>query len=229
MRRFTSASSERIVIGSTGLAGFDWRWGTMAAVFNCTTIVPAGTIVSLNNAATGIDFYTSDLSSGSVRLYDGSGDSNGPTITAGVTYLGGFSKASGTATPRFHMLNTATGVWTHADGSGTQTDSSATTIVTFGSYQDASASDALNGELGAVACWHGWAMSDQEFERLAKGNWASRSPGLLVEFISAQDSVGDMPRTCGRNRVMQTARTGSTLGTVAKPAGWRPSVQTLRR
>lgn len=229
MRRFTAASSERIYVGSTGLGGFDWRWGTIAAVVHFPTLSGAETIVAFNdsNAA---DFYMNSSNS-ALRLYDGAtgSDSLGPTISAGVTYVCGVSKATGTVTPRFHVYTATTGVWSHSDGASTVADSAQTTSIGIGSFADASASDALNGELGAVAAWPSWSMSDQEFERLARGNWASRSPGLLVEFISAQDSVGDLPRALGRHRVAQTSRTGTTLGAAAKPAGWRPSVQSRRR
>jgi hypothetical protein len=228
MRRFARASSERIYIGSAGPA--DFRWGTIACVFNAVTLVAAGTLLATNDAtAASTDLYlSSDPPNDTIHLYDGTNDAAGPAINAGTTYLVGMSKTSGTVAPRFHVYSEAGG-WVHADGSVACVDAGLTTSVGIGSYANAAAQDAYDGDIGAIATWPSWAMSDQEFERLLKGNWASRSPSLLFEFFTAQDSVNDAPHNLGRARIQQTARTGTSLGTTPRLAGFRPSLQSRRR
>lgn len=227
-RRFTAASNERIFCGSGGIAGLDYRYGTVAVVFNLVTATAAGTLVAVNGAASGAqcDIYCTSGPPVSVHYYDGTSDRTLATIVAGTTYLIVVTKATGTATPRYHLYNYTDRSWTHANGSGTCVDSGATTALSFGCYANGS-NDPLTGELFAAGLWSRLVMGDGECERLARGDWLRQGPDFYRQWRRSDINL-DMRTTHGRYKVRQTARTGSTQGTVAEPVGFRFAVETRR-
>lgn len=228
-RRFTAASSEREYYGAAGLAGFNFTHGTLAAMVNFVTFVTAGTIFATNDQTNpSLTLYTASTSS-EMRLFDGVTDNAGMTALAtGVTYLLGFTKATGTATARYHVYRADTNAWTHGAFGGTNVNGATTTSMCIGSYANSNATDALNAEVFTVGAWQGLVMTDQEFQRLAAGNW----PNLGVDFCEQWndgDDTGDSVGSIGRYRCRQTARTGTTKGTAKPLAGFRFATQGRRR
>lgn len=217
-RLFTAGSSHRIQVGSTGLAGFDFRFGTIAACLNFTALPAAGTIMA-SNATSGasFDFYQS---AAELHWYDVSNDrSASMALATATTYIIAATKATGSATPTFHKYVFSTNAWTHTAGSGTNVDSAANTSVTIGSFQDAAAADALDATVFAIGAWSGYVMSNAEVERLVNPNWGRFNPTMWDFWDTSRDN-SDMSSTLGRYLVKQTARTGAARGTVAPPPGW---------
>lgn len=226
-RKFVLASGNYLEVGTAGLAGFDYRFGTIAAVLN---------FASLPGVSTSADFFATNHSAGacvdfslsnsagtvSLDLYDGTNTRQafGGAFSTGVNYLLAVTKATGTATGRVHMYVFSTNTWTHAALSGTSVDSAANTALTLGAA-DASGSTSfgLNGDMFAVAAWSGYAMSDQEVEQLARPDWGRSNPSMWDFWDTSRDG-GDMMNTLGRYNVRQTARAGGLRGTVSPPAGW---------
>lgn len=225
-RRFTAASNERIAIGSAGLAGFNFTYGTFAVVANNFSLPANASYFSTNNATGACANFA--LSSGVMALYDGNLSRTGQTLSTGVTYVFGFTKATGTATARHHSYNPTTNAWTHQAASGTNVDGATATILVLGAFADATASEPIDADVFAIGFWQGVVMTDSEFERLARGNWLNYSPDFYEQWTDGRDT-GDMMTTLGRRGSKQTARTGTTRGTTKPPAGFRFAVQRRRR
>lgn len=227
-RRFARASGNYIEIGTTAaLAGFDYRFGTIAAVLN---------FASLPVIATSNDFFCTNHSVGacadfsvnnnggtiSFDYYDGTNGRNAfsGAFSTGVTYLLAVTKATGTATGRAHMYVFSTNTWTHAALSGTNVDAAANTTLTLGAADNTgSTSFAFDGDLFAIGAWSGYAMSDQEVEQLVRPDWGRFNPSLWEFWDSSRDSL-DLSGGLGRHRPVQTARVGGLRGTAAPPPGW---------
>lgn len=227
-RRFTTGSNERIIVGTAAaLAGFDFRYGTIAVVVNIVSFVD-GAMFSVNKeTGASVDFATGG-GGADIYWYDGTNARLGPLPTVGVTYVMAATKATGTALPRFHTWQPSTNVWTHTDANGTSPDSAAVTFMGIGSSDDAAAQNPLNAELFAVAAWNKVVMTDSQVERLSRGRWAEQEPDFLAEFAHGRD-VGDMTSSIGRYGVKQSARTGTTRGTAKPPPGFRFAINTRRR
>jgi hypothetical protein len=128
------------------------------------------------------------------------------------------TKATGTATPRYHKCVLSSRTWTHDDGVGTVPN--ATSIpggnVIFGNV----AGDQLAGDVAAVALY-GRTFTDQELESFLSWEvWLSYGPmgaWLLDQAVTAQsllDWTGG-----GAN---QSAISGTTVQTASLP-GWNQS------
>lgn len=224
-RRFTSGSSERIVVSAASdLAGLNWTFGTFAAVmYRSADTGTFETILTFNNAfqflIDNADILTLFVSPNN-RTMAG-------TISTGTWYLFVVTKATGTATPRGHRYVFNTNTWTHANFSGTHPNAGTTTRLDFGSFNSAG-SEFLSSEVLAYGIWPTQVMTDSECERLARGNWPSLSPAFYAQFGDGRE-VGDMAATLGRHRIKQTSRTGTTRGVQRPPAGFRMSITGRRR
>ena len=223
-RLFTSASSHRIQVGSAGLGGLDWRFGTMAVCCQFTTLGGDVTILSINAASA--EWY---MAGQTPTMFNGS-DSAAPTtiVLTATPVLLAVTKATGTIAPRSHYYRFSTGVWLHEAMNTAIADAPANTALTIGSESDAASQLPLNGEIWALGMWPGYAMSDLEVERLAAGDWGRRNPGFWDQWDTSRDNA-DMATTLGRYPVKQTARTGATRGTLAFPGGFRMSPVRHRR
>lgn len=217
-RLFVAGSSNRIQIGTAGLSGFNFLSGTIAICLQFVTLPAAGTFLA-SNASSGasLDFYqsTTDL-----HHYDVTNDRSATSsLVTATTYILVDRKAAGTATPGFSIFRFSTGAWTHLTASGTNVDSATNTQATMGSFADASASDALDATVFAIAAWPQYAMSTLEAERLVSPNWSRWRPTLWDFWDPSRDN-SDMTSSLGRLNVKQTSRTGAARGTVQPPPGW---------
>lgn len=233
-RRFVVASAHYIDVRSAaGLAGFDYRFGTIAFVVNFAALPATGASMDVyTNDATGASVDVGINTIGGVTgadFYDGT---NNPIALAGAfaintTYLLAFTKATGTTTGRAHLYVFSTGTWTHAALSGTAVDGAAVTSLSIDDPTGDTAAG-LDGEMFAIAMWNGYAMSDLEVERLATGRWERWNPGFYDLWETSRDN-GDMVNTLGRYRVSQTARSGALRGTLVPPPQFRSSPVRHRR
>lgn len=232
-RKFIGASSNRIHVGTAaGLAGFDFRWGTLAMCLNLASTpgvgvgcalfsVNGGTFeVTINNSGTGAQ----------VDVWDNTIDRTALTgsFATNTHYVLVFTKATGAATSRLHLYVFSTNTWTHVNASGTSADAAANTSLTIGSDSDSASVEPLDGEVFAVGAWPAYVLSDLEVERLSRGDWGWLNPGFWDQWDTSRDS-GDMLTTLGRYPVKQTARTGAVRGTLAPPPGFRMSPVRHRR
>lgn len=234
-RRFTAASNERIYVGSAGLNGLDYRYGTMAALFyRVGDTGHSETLVSTNDAnAQCADLNIVGAFAGSgldpIDLWDGTSDRTGTgNVNLAKNYLGAITKATGTATARSHLYDFGANTWTHAALSGTSVDGSAVTSLGLGGFADANGSDQLDSEVWAIGLWNKVVFTDSEVERLARGNWLSLEPSFYEQWSDGRE-VGDMARTLGRYPARQTTRTGTTRGAQKPPPGFRMDARRRRR
>lgn len=227
-RRWTAASVDRVEIGTAGLAGLTYTFGTWAAVIRRMVDTGANEVNMATNGNVGAS-ATWGLSTADVQaLHDGTTQVTAAgTIAVNLTKLIGFTKASGTATARFHQYDFASGTWTHVAASGTSVNGAALTTLSLGAANAAGASPA-SCEMWALGIWQGHVMTDTEFRRLVRGDWERFSPSFYTTFSDGRE-VGDVMTSLGRFRSKQTARTGTTRGVVRPPPGFRMSIQRRRR
>lgn len=228
-RRFTAASSERIQIGSAGLNGFNFNFGTFAVCGYLISHTTYGSYFAVNGGTSEISVTDTG---GVLAWFDGISEARGITaVTLNESMVLVWTKATGAVLPVGHLYKFSTGVWVHESlntGSPSVADAATTTAVTIGSYQDAGSTDPLDAEVWAIAAWPSLVMSDQQVERLARGGWASTEPTLHEEWVHGRE-VGDMGTTIGRIPVRQTARTGTTRGAQPPPPGFGFSISRRRR
>lgn len=230
-RRFTGASSERIQIGSAGLAGFNFNYGTVAVCGYLVSHTVYGAYLATNGGTLELSVTDTAAGDGRVAWFDGVQEDRSTTsLTNGEAAIKVWTKATGAVLARLHIFRFTTGAWVHETGTfgGAANDAATTTAVTIGSFADAASSDPLDEEIWAIATWPNVVMSDQQVERLARGGWASTEPGFLEEWAHGRE-VGDMGTTIGRNPVRQTGRTGTTRGAQPPPPGFRFSINRRRR
>lgn len=225
-RRFTSASTEKIDVGAAGLAGLNYTYGTLALLVNNVTNPASSSFFVENASGAGTQYVAWGTNTAQESLYDGTNERLGFTMTAGDTLLIGYTKATGTATARFHTYVFKTSTWTHSAAAGTSVDGAATTRFSIGSADNSG--DYANAEIWALGLWQGQVMTDSEFERLARGNWPNFAPSGFVQFSDGRE-FGDMVQTLGRYPFRQTARTGTTRGVQPPPPGFRMCKQARRR
>lgn len=227
-RRFTAASADRFNVATADLGGFNWQFGTQAVMMYRP--VDTGAVEALVGTQAGaIGTQQLVISSGDLLAVDD--DVNLRTLTGAIAVnqhiLVGFTKATGTVVGRGHKYVFTTNTWTHAAMSGTTVNSSATTSLQIGAYDDTGFEPA-SAEIWAIGMWNKIAMTDSEFERLARGNWLSYAPDFYEQWSDGRE-VGDMGRTMGLLRPRQTTRTGTSRGAQKPPPGFRMCVQRRRR
>lgn len=232
-RLYVPGVSDRLHTDTVDMRGFDFTWGTCAALFYRTTDTGGfETLLSTNAgsaSAIGYNIDTSDRHS----LYSTFGDNHLTTvISTGKYYLMGHTKATGNVAPRGHVLDTTTGTWTHTAAGSSGVDYDAAVSFTFGGYQDSGGSDPLSGEMQQFGIWHRFAMSDQEFERLGRNfDWMRLGADFVLEETQGREASTLGFRTL-QGRMMpkcSTANSGTPRGVQRHARGSRPSAQRRRR
>jgi hypothetical protein len=178
--KFVAANSARLVYTQARLNGLNFRWGTAAFLCQINSFHDGEFMSTNDGAGTCVDYFyngSAGLNTDKAALFDGTTNSLGATHpTQGEPIIEVYTKASGTATPRFHHYRGSTATWTHEAGNATCVDGATQTDMLIGSFQDAAASGAFDGVMWAMALWQGRAMADAEVERLARGEWAKWRP-----------------------------------------------------
>lgn len=152
---------------------------TMVALIRPDTLANDFDIMSLHNSGgsgTGYDFFFS--SNGQFALWTGTNAAYGTPnpLVADEWQLVAVTKASGTATPRFHVYRYATSTWSHSNASGTASNGGSVSggTVRFGAWEN---EDYFDGEYSSGALYS-TALSDMAIETLedSYANWLSATP-----------------------------------------------------
>ena len=153
------------------------------------------------------------LNGGVLTAWDGSSpDRTGPTLVTDEWWLIGYSKATGTVTPRYHTYRYST--TTHAHGNFSGTNANWTALSTIRLMH--AAGEAFPGNLLIGAGWDS-ELSDAAFEALAVGGlqaWENAAPDEGWRF----DTTGTITPFAGTST--QTDSQNETLDVGDAPAGW---------
>lgn len=149
-----------------------------------------------------------------MNTYDsatGAGADGVATLSTGRWYLIGMSKASGTATPRFHIYDYSTFSWTHENGTSTNGDPSVSGGLVVGAFDTSSPANVWSGSIAAAAVWR-TSLSDAAVEALTNnpmGSWLAAAPSACWRFdqASTSETVTDLTG----NGSDQAAISGTTV------------------
>lgn len=234
MRRWTQSTDDRIYIGTAGLNGFDFRFGTFAVCGQWVSLGAADQTIMMGNDAAGTCCGIGiQGTSGQIFWWDGSADGRavGTELVTGEPIILAATKPTGTSTVRTHRYRFNSNTWAHIDltvNTTTHPDGAAMTSFSLGSDKDA-AGTSLDAEVWSFAAWSGYAMSDLEIERLSHvADWGRLNPSFYRPFPAGRNS-GDMASSLGRYPCRQTTRTGTAAGVQKPPPGFRPDVIAHRR
>lgn len=212
VRRFDGVDDAiRASVGACNLTGAF----SMAALVRSDTTGPWQGIVS-NRTTTETAWALQKKPAGVLSLEH---ETNGSESKLSVAddmrwYLLVVTKATGTATPRFHRYDFSTKTWTHENGNVSlgNRPTQAGGAIHFAEYT--TASDNFMGDFAAVAEWAGTALTDGQCESLVtasdiKKGWKALSPSGLWCFDQAAvtTSVEDLTG----NGANQTSRTGTEV------------------
>ncbi len=210
-RAFTFAASSRIVTSLGALSST--VSGTIVAVvkrgdngyydplFQLATSTPTPMWgMSIDNQDTlTLTLAGGDVYSPTIRVYKEDG-----------WCLVAVTKASGSATPRFHKYSFATGQWSHENGGAAYNNSGTPATVEIGHLPGLV--DYFEGSLSAVACYSG-VLSDGQLEGLT-GNlssWLALTPSAM--WVLNQASTATSVTDLSGNGANQTSLTDTTVAT----------------
>lgn len=220
VRSFNGSSS--ITLAPGGLAGL--TFGTVAAVVRRADNAGWHGIFAARSSGGTPETYLDSAPSthGTDRAiwcsYNGTTNSGATKWSAADSWcLIAVTKATGSATPRFHKYVYSTGVWTHTNGAAAlpnATSPSSSGSLVLGNV----AGDALVGDLAAVAVWM-TALSDAAVEALAPNwpAWLAAAP--QAAWLLNQASTGTSVPDATGGGATQTALTGTTVSSATIP-GW---------
>ena len=214
-RLFTVAGSDKITL-SLGALGFAFGPGSMAFIFRLTNL--SQTQVVFSAGATNTVGYRLQATTGTgiINVVLAGGAVSTTALTSGKWYCVGYSKATGTATARFHIYDYAAGTWVHENASATQANSSVpVTRAAFGSIQ--AVGSPLAGDIAMGGVWN-VVLSDSQFEPLAydlNGWFAPAQPKGL--WLIDQDATTQNVIDQSGNGANQSGLTATALSTGSVP------------
>lgn len=188
--------------------------GGCGAVFKIGTSAVNRRCLSFNGTGT-TGFYIDEDEV--LTMWTGAGEIQGQTLSEGVWYCLVITKASGSATPRYHLYNYNSTTWSHQDAGGSMANSSAATAVHIG--HEGGANNWI-GNILIAASWSTDLGNDAAVEALDLESglqaWVDSGPveGWRLDTMSAIQSFG----TTGT--ADETSRTGTSLDTGDAPSGW---------
>lgn len=214
---------------TASLKGLSWTFGTQFAVVNKRSNVSGNTIMTINEETSACATLFDDTAFTGLSLYDGTTTSSCNThALVGSNYGVGYTKASGTATPRFHLYDFGLNTWTHVNGNNSCVNPAANSALTIGAGT-AAGGDAGDYEHFGWGLWQGLVMSDGEVERLIKTpDWARFGCDSYDMFYPGRDS-GDVAYGLGRLPSQRPTRTGTSKGILKMPQGWPTAYAPRRR
>lgn len=225
-----SLANQSIAFGTGGLGTFSFAFGTTAMWINRASTPTNWATPVATNLGSGACYDLELTSAGNFDYWDGSNDRTTSTGYPGngVTALIGTTKGTGTVAGRAHSWIPTTGVMSHSALSGTSVNGAAVTSLTYGADRTTSAvgSGPYDGDIFELAMWSSLAMSDQEWERLARWkDWSRFAPDVWIRESDGRDGLNNVQRTMGRQRLRQTTSgTGTTRSTTTPPPGFGSSV-----
>jgi hypothetical protein len=212
-----------LVAGSEGKYA-EWDIGGMSAMAN-TNYTMAVVVVPVTQKSPG--FWTAACyfpatvtglfyNSGSVLHWTGGDefDSTIPVAPSDGWCVLAFTNSTTAVT--FHKYAFAVNTWTHETFGGTSAEAApgGGAVFRFGEGDQNLATPHL---FAAGGFWHRQ-FTQQEIERLARGNWWKTSPDFHVEFPSGGDHP-TLTKDLGRYRLKMTTDTGTLRWAIRRPAG----------
>jgi hypothetical protein len=221
-RAFNGSASITCSIGGAGAFGF----GTMACIARRTDESNwHGIVATVQTGGSAFEAYLdiapSSHGTASAIWSSWGGTDNSGTLkfnSANGWCLVACTKATGSATPRYHKYVFSSSTWSHGNGVGAVSNATSAPggNVKFGDV----GGDALNGDIAAAALYDR-ALSDQEIESLA-GSWELwLACGPVGAWLFDQAATGQtlVDWVGGAN---QSAITGTSVTTASQP-GWNQS------
>lgn len=191
--------------------------GTFAGIVRRTNDTAFHTIVGLHNSA-GTNTLYFQISPTDLLVLGSSGGEATSTLTVLTSsswVLVAVTKASGSATPRFHRLVYSTNVWTHEAGSGAITDGGSPGA--GGTFRTAwQTGDLFQGDIAAIGIWPS-ALSDSQVEALAYSlaHWHAVAPQAMWVFDQSATMQSVLDWTGGGAN--QSSLTGTAVATTSVP------------
>ena len=216
VRRFTSASSEKITL-SVGNLGFAFGPGTIAAVVFPTQVTVAAHVFTAGSV-TSATYALRMSAAGKVTLVCNTttpaAPAGLPAMTANAWFLIAATKATGTVAPRYHHYVYSTKTWTHIDSAATAANSGTPgTRAAFGT-DNSGAAAFWQGDIAAAGVWN-VVLTDAQIEALVlfspaipKGLWRLN-----------QDSTGENVLDLTGGGADQSAIVGTSITNVVQPVG----------
>lgn len=194
MARTFNGTSSDIIKCAIGAAGVNAP-ATWAAVAKKAADAVTGVLVRQCGTGTltygGLQYNTTN----NLRYFGASGTASSAfTVLQSEGWLvAAGSKATGSATPRFHKQVVSTGVWTHSDGDIAVTDTAVTSGTIWLGANNAPFQ--FQGDLAAAACWN-YVLSDVQVEQLGISflHWLRLAPSgmWLLDQASTATAVTDL-------------------------------------
>jgi len=128
--------------------------------------------------------------------------------------LVGVSKATGTATPRFHKYVISSNTWTHDNAAGTIADP--TTPGTNAFIGSSGASSGFDGDIAVAGVWN-VVLTDAQYETLpfSLAAWRQIDPKGL--WLLDQQATGQKVRDLTGNGANESSLTGPSVATTSVP------------
>lgn len=199
-----------------GSTGFAFGPGSCAVVLkrgrdtNTESVLRVGAS-GTSNARYGLEIWTTAL-----VIRCGNSTVTAPTITATVAMgwvLLVVTKATGTATPRFHRFNFGTATWTHEDGASTLANSTAPASgPVLGANPNGTSP--FQGDVGIAGIWD-VVLSDAQVEALveSEADWLAVPPeaAWTLDQASTATSVEDDAGTSDQSSITGTTVTADSV------------------
>lgn len=217
MARSFNGSTDHVRTSIGGMSGATLGDTTWVAVIR---LVSDGALISIS---TNTDSFISALSVESDGTFWIGADSAGlsfstTTVTSGDGWvILAATKASGTATPRYHKYTFSTGVWVHENGDGTVDNgptAASTARIRLGSYE--AGTGGFEGDMAAAGLWRR-VLTDAEIERLAISllTWVDSAPTAM--WVLDQAATGSAVNDWTGGGAQQAAISGTAVATGASP------------
>lgn len=217
-RNFNGSASLTCSVGGLGAFNF----GTMVALCRRTDESNwHGIVTTVQSGGTAYEAYldiapSSHASASAIWSSWGSTDNSG---TLKFNSSNGWciiacTKATGSATPRYHKYVLSTQTWSHGNGGGAVANATSTPggTVKFGAVD----TDMLNGDIAAAALYDR-ALADQEVESLASCWEAWLGYGPVGAWLFDQDATSQSLLDWTGGGANQSAITGTTVQTASLP------------
>jgi len=211
-------SAGDVVGGSIGACGFAFGPGTVATILRRTTDGTVQVVVFIGNNAVGERHQFALLNDDTIQLRLTAGSvTSSTTVTSAMGWvLIAASKASGTATPRFHKYVYSTNAWTHEDGGGTEGNNGAPSGDAYvGNYVNFDAG--MRGDIAVAGIWN-VVLTDAQVESLAftlAGWFAAAQPKGL--WVLDQNSTAQNVMDLSGGGAILNARIGTSVSTSSVP------------
>ena len=219
-RLFDGQFSAEAVTFSVGTAPTDEGPITIAALVKPQTTVSSGTCWIVSGLVSGSPILGVVIDAGTLFMANDF-TSGGPTVTGGTTwYWIVVTKASGSATPRYHIKNvTSGGAWSHTNGTGNVSDAAGPITSIIVGAESGTGTNDFRGSIAALAMWD-TALADLSVESactLAASDLLGAAPKWMTRWNQASTGTNVTDDTGGGGN--QTAISGTSVD-ADDPPGW---------